>query len=78
MMLNVNSSQQASFGMPMSGNARVAIVRALPTTGLALATAAGWKRGRVDATPVCGYRHITGVVAVKGAFPGTSAWSPPV
>jgi hypothetical protein len=32
----------------------------------------------VDATPVCGYRHIAVDAAVKGAFPGTSAWSPPI
>ena len=59
---------------------RVASVRALPmTTGVvslpagAVVTATG-----IQGTAVCGYRHATDVVAVKGAFPGTSAWSPPI
>ncbi len=74
---NVRFGQQAGFGMPMSWSAPVAIVRALPTSGAVLA-AAGSKRGRVDATPVCGYRHITDAATVQGAFPGTSAWRPPI
>ena len=32
----------------------------------------------VVATPVCGYRPITADAALKGVFPGTSAWSPPI
>lgn len=32
----------------------------------------------VDATRVSGYGHITAAVVLKGVFPGTSAWSPPI
>jgi hypothetical protein len=32
----------------------------------------------VDATRVSGYRHITAAAVLKGVFPGTSAWSPPI
>ncbi len=32
----------------------------------------------VDATAVCGYRNLAVDATVKGAFPGTSAWSPPI
>ena len=73
---NVTVSQ-TGFGMPTSGCAFVAVVRALPATGVVLASA-GWKSGRVDVTPVCGYRHIADVAAVKGAFAGVPAWSPPI
>jgi hypothetical protein len=27
---------------------------------------------------VCTYTHIADVVVLEGAFPGTSAWSPPI
>lgn len=32
----------------------------------------------VVGTPVCGYRKLAVDATVKGAFPGTSAWSPPI
>jgi hypothetical protein len=78
MNLNVTFSQTADFGMPMTGTALVASVRALPSTGVRGAATAGSKRDFVDATPVCGYRAITDVAVFKGAFPGTSVWSPPI
>ncbi len=79
--LNMTFGQQADFTMPMSGSGLVACARALWTGasqgGVRLA-AADSKRRFVDATPVCGYRHITDVAVLEGAFPGTSAWSPPI
>lgn len=72
------------FGMPANGRVRVASPSALPTTtGVMSAAVAGWKAAPVVTTDqdtvVCGYRHISDVVFVlKGAFPGTSAWSPPI
>jgi hypothetical protein len=81
-------SQPAGFGMPMSTQEltrdRVASVRALPmTTGVVSVPAAGaivpaGDDQGIQGTAVCGYRHLTDAVAVKGAFPGTSAWSPPI
>ena len=81
-MINIDMtlSQQAEFVMPVSGNGLVDAVRPLPTpvtSGVVSAAAAGSKR-RVDATVVCGYRHITDVAVATGAFPGPSAWSPPI
>lgn len=35
------------------------------------------KRRLVDGTTVSAYRGTTDVLVIKGAFPGTSAWSPP-
>ncbi|HEX6515559.1 MAG TPA: hypothetical protein VF049_08285 [Nocardioidaceae bacterium] len=76
---NKTFGQWPGFGMPMSGSAPVAIVRALPTTGVVSAVIAGPKCDRVDATNVAAYSVITTDVAVlEGAFPGTSAWSPPI
>jgi len=78
-------SQPAGFGMPTFMRDRVASVRALSmTTGVVSVPAAGAivpaadEQG-IQGTAVCGYRHLTDAVAVvKGAFPGTSAWSPPI
>lgn len=77
MNINVTCGQQAYFAMPISDRGRIASVRALPLTGVVFA-AAGSKSVFVDATPVCGYGHITDVAVLKGTFPGTSAWSPPI
>ena len=81
--ITMTISQPAGSGMPMPVRDRVASVRVLPmTTGVvslpagAIITAAD-EQG-VQGTAVCGYRHLTDAVAVKGAFPGTSAWSPPI
>ena len=76
---NMTLSQQAEFAMPMSGSGLVA-VRALPMTDAkgAVSAAAADRKGGFDGTTVCGYSHITTVAVRKGAFPGTSAWSPPI
>ena len=81
-------SQPAGFGMPMpvqelpvQERDRVASVRALPiSTGVVSLPAAGAIASVTgnQGTAVCGYRLTTDAVAVKGAFPGTSAWSPPI
>lgn len=82
-------SRPAGFGMPVSTHMstqeltrdRVASVRVLPvSTGVVSLPAAGAIAPvtGVEGTAVCGYRLTTDAVAVKGAFPGTSAWSPPI
>ncbi len=76
MNINMTLSQPADFAMPISGNGLVAAVRALPT-GVSSA-AADRKRFSIDTTRVCGYSHVTDVAVLKGTFPGTSAWSPPI
>lgn len=74
---NVSLSQQSEFGMPISGHAAVASVRALPVMGGVSVVAVA--KGRLeDVNAVCGYTRITDGAVVKGAFPGTSAWSPPI
>jgi hypothetical protein len=73
-----NFRQQADFGMPASERVRVASLRALPMTTGATASASGHKCARMASTTVTAYtRVITDLAVVKGAFPGTSAWSPP-
>ena len=74
----VNFRQQADLGMPASERVRVASLRALPTTG-ATTSASGQKCARIGSTSVTGYTPvaISDLAVVKGAFPGTSAWSPP-
>ena len=80
----MTTSRPAAFGMPASAleimRDRVASVRALPATQGVVSLPAGSVRATgVQGTTVCGYSHITDLaVAVKGAFPGTSAWSPPI
>jgi hypothetical protein len=75
--IHMTLSQQAEFGMPVSGNGLVAAVRALPMTGAAVSAPAADRKRFGDATPVCGYTRIP-AVAVQGAFPGTRVWSPPI
>jgi hypothetical protein len=77
-VMNINlSSTHTDFGMPASGRVRMASLRALPVTGVAV-SAAGQKCALVDVTPATGYsRVVTDVAVITDAFPGTSAWSPP-
>ena len=73
----VNFSQQAGFGMPVFG--REWALRALPMTTGAGCTDAGQKSAHLDETRVIdGYRLVADVAVTTGAFPGTSAWSPPI
>ena len=70
-------SQPAGITMPMISRDRAVSVRALPVTTGVVSLAAGMQRA--EGTRVCAYTHLVDDVAfVKGAFPGTSAWSPPI
>ncbi len=64
----VSIAQHADFGMPVSGRVRVAALRRLPMTTGVVSWAAQQK---------CALFGMTDV-SDKGAFPGTSAWSPPI
>lgn len=79
---NFQTSSQARIAMPISWPDAVsaAAVRTLPTTGGVAtgAAAAGTRRRFVDVVSVCTYTRMTDVVVLESAFPGTSAWSPPI
>jgi hypothetical protein len=73
-------SQPAGITMPTTAPVsrdRAMSECALPVTTGVVCLAAG--NERVQGTGVRGYAHIAAddVAVVKGAFPGTSAWSPP-
>jgi hypothetical protein len=76
--------QISGFGMPVNGRVRAAVPSALPTMTDAVSAATAGSKATpvvttVPGTVVCGYRHIADdVLVLKGAFPGTSAWSPPI
>ncbi len=83
MIKNLMTPQAAQLspavGMPDLGRDRVSPVRVLAMPGIVSAFAAGSSSttAAVEGNAVCAYRHINDLVA-KGAFPGVSAWSPPV
>ncbi len=67
---------RTSLGMPSAARARVAALRGLPvTTGVAVVAQADTSALR-QAVAVDG--DVMTDAVVKGAFPGTSAWSPPI
>jgi hypothetical protein len=75
----VSDNWHADLGMPVF-RVRQASLRALSvmTTG-SVSDVAGQKCALIDPTLVTAYRPIvTDVAVAKGAFPGTSAWSPPI
>jgi hypothetical protein len=72
----VSDTQHADFGMPVYGRVRVAALRALPMTEAAVSAAAVQKCALVQGIAVSDDRFGTDVVTA--AFPGTSAWSPPI
>jgi hypothetical protein len=78
----VTMSHADGFAMPASVRERAASVRVLPTPGAVAAATAGLActpATGIQGTSVSGYRLDIDAVAVrKGAFPGTSAWSPPI
>ena len=75
----VSFSQHADLGMPVFGRDRVASLRALPMTTGAVTPIAGQKCVLMAQTPVIdGYRVVADLSVATGAFPGTSAWSPPI
>jgi hypothetical protein len=77
--INATNTQLDGFAMPISWSAAsAAAVRALrPVGGVSVGAAADVKRRSADVAPVCGFTHITDGV-LEDAFPGTSAWSPPI
>jgi len=81
MDIMTNDRQQATFGMPASGRVWMSTV---PALGLPAGAAAGLKRLCVDATAavqgttVSGHGYDSSIVFDTGAFPGESAWSPPI
>ena len=81
-IMNIQTSSQAGFTMPVSWTdaASAAAVRTFPTMGgvSAHAAAAGTKGRSADVAPVCVYTRVADVFVLEGAFPGTSAWSPPI
>jgi hypothetical protein len=75
----VNFSQHVDRGLAVSGRVRVASLRALPMTTAPTSLVSGQKCALMDQAPVIdGYRLVAGVAVTTGAFPGTSAWSPPI
>lgn len=82
MIKNIQTSNQAGIAMPISwiDAAAAAAVRTLPSMGgvSIVAAVAGTKRRFADVAPVCSYTRTTDVFVLEGAFPGTSAWSPPI
>ena len=75
----VNSGQHNGWGMPVSGRVRVESLRASAPTTTPMSLVAGQKCALMDQTQVLdGYRVVAGLSIATGAFPGTSAWSPPI
>ncbi len=75
----VSFSQHADLGMPVSGRVRMASLRSLPMTTGVVSSDAGQKCAPTGTTRgFDGYLAAADVVVIKGAFPGTSAWSPPI
>ena len=73
----INVIEHADFGMPVISRVRVASLRAFPIA--AVVPAAQDKCAFDDRTDVWGYGSVdTDVTVLTGAFPGTSAWSPPI
>jgi len=75
----VIDTQHADFGMPVYGRVRVAALCALPMTQAAVSAAAVQKCALVQGISLSDDRFgTTDVVVATAAFPGTSAWSPPI
>ncbi len=74
-MTKTNVTPQARLGMPVAGRVRVAQLRRLPVT----ADAAAWvSRASVQHVDAPVLFTGTGAALTTDAFPGTSAWSPPI
>jgi hypothetical protein len=73
----VSIDRHADLGMPMFRRDRLALLCALPTTGV-VSPAAGrtWAFGAESS--VTSNVVVTDAPVTAGAFPGTSAWSPPI
>ncbi|QWZ08586.1 hypothetical protein KRR39_01575 [Nocardioides panacis] len=74
----VNFSQHVDRGLAVS-RVRVASLRAFPMTTAPMSVVSGQVCALMDqALVIDGYRLVAGVAVTTGAFPGTSAWSPPI
>jgi hypothetical protein len=77
MNINMTLSQPSGSVMHASGRGRIASLRTFPIMGV-VAAAAGSKCVFVETVTVPSYRRTTDEAVLKGTFPGTSAWSPPI
>lgn len=72
-MSNTIATQHVDLGMPVAERVRVSALRRLP-----VAAATAWDTcALVQDLDVVTFRSATDVV-ITGAFPGASAWSPPI
>jgi hypothetical protein len=73
---------QAGFGMPSSARDRVARLRDLLPVPAGVDIVAAWDTSALSQDVDIDRSAVTVAVvtdaAVKGAFPGTPAWSPPI
>ena len=81
MIKSFSTSTQSGFALPVWAAPAVlaAAARTLPLKGgVSAGDVAGTKRRAADVAPVCGHTRGTDGFVLDGAFPGTSAWSPPI
>ena len=90
MEIMTNHRQPAGFGMPVRPwmSTSLSIASEGPSLGTASGSVAGSKRVCVEGTGVSGYGQaikgllingqLSDIVFATGAFPGNSAWSPPI
>jgi hypothetical protein len=85
MEIMTNHRQQAGFGMPVRPWMSTSL--SMRFDGIANGAAAGSKRVCVEGTVVSGSgeanygrptSQLSDIVFATGAFPGNSAWSPPI
>ena len=75
-MSNTIATQHVDLGMPVAERVRVSALRRLPVAAAAVATT--WDTcALVQDVAAVTFRSATDVV-ITGAFPGASAWSPPI
>ncbi len=80
MIKTYETSTWSGFSMPISWTAvRPAAVRTFPTQGgVSVNAAEASLRRTADVAQVCALPGTADVFVLEGAFPGTSAWSPPI
>jgi hypothetical protein len=74
---NYTGTQHVDLGMPVTGRVRVAALRRLPVDAAHVVTS--WDNcALVQDVDAVTFRSATADVVITGAFPGASAWSPPI
>jgi hypothetical protein len=73
---NVSNLEPTGFGMPAPARVRVAALRDLPGTTGVVSVGAGDTCAHIAGATA--YRSAIADVVFEGAFPGASAWSPPI